>query len=366
MKIAYLGIWDVYTPSGVCNKIAMQMEGMERLGHNVAGFFVSPAGVKPLVPVQAVEHCSSAKGYALVLQRARAVQSLAPELAAWSPDLIYFRHCVYVPGLASLLKPYPYISEINSCELKEFRNTRSALAYQYVKYTRRRLTVPARLLNCVSPEIEQSERADGRRSTHVMANGIIADALPFYDSSSNGGPVVGFIGSPGYPWHGVDEICLLAGLAQMQGFQFHIIGVPAEEVSLDGRLPDNVIFKGFLSGDALEQAYREMDVALDTVSLHRKQMDETSSLKLREYLARGIPVILPHKDPDIRGDHPFVLPLPNCPGNLVDNSQQVSDFIELARSNAELRRLAHEFACLELDLVEKFRQMFVHLEGVDA
>ena len=122
MKIAYLAMWDIYTPSGVCNKISMQMEAMQRLGHEVAGFFVTPAGTDALVPVRAVAHFTAGKGKLVVLQRALALRHLSRELAAWAPDLVYFRHCVYVPGLARMLKDYPYISEINSCEPKEFSN----------------------------------------------------------------------------------------------------------------------------------------------------------------------------------------------------------------------------------------------------
>ena len=67
------------------------------------------------------------------------------------------------------------------------------------------------------------------------------------------------------------------------------------------------------------------DVALGSLALHRNKMEETSSLKVREYLAYGLPVILAGRDSDFRTEVPFILRLPNCEGSL-------TPYVELVRS----------------------------------
>jgi len=43
---------------------------------------------------------------------------------------------------------------------------------------------------------------------------------------------------------------------------------------------------------------KRADVAIGALATYRKGMKETSTLKVREYLAYGLPVILDHHDPD--------------------------------------------------------------------
>ena len=40
-------------------------------------------------------------------------------------------------------------------------------------------------------------------------------------------------------------------------------------------------------------------LAVSTLALHRKQMRQACALKTREYVARGLPFVIGHEDPDL-------------------------------------------------------------------
>ena len=66
------------------------------------------------------------------------------------------------------------------------------------------------------------------------------------------------------------------------------------------------------------------DVAIGTLSLHTKQMEEACPLKVREYLAWGLPVIIGYKDTEFPApDTAFLLQLPNNPTNVHDHLDQI-------------------------------------------
>jgi len=52
-------------------------------------------------------------------------------------------------------------------------------------------------------------------------------------------------------------------------------------------------------------------LAVGSLALHRKSLEETAELKLREYCARGIPFFFAGFDPDFGGDFGFALSIPS-------------------------------------------------------
>lgn len=56
-------------------------------------------------------------------------------------------------------------------------------------------------------------------------------------------------------------------------------------------LEDRVKFYGYLFGDELDRLFDKIDIGVDYLSPSRDQIKVSSSLKTREYLSRGIPII---------------------------------------------------------------------------
>ena len=74
------------------------------------------------------------------------------------------------------------------------------------------------------------------------------------------------------------------------------------------------------------------DVAIGTLALHRKQMDEACPLKVRRYLEFGLPVLLGYRDTDLDSlDAWWLLRLPNTESNVLSSLQEIESFVQGVR-----------------------------------
>ena len=76
-------------------------------------------------------------------------------------------------------------------------------------------------------------------------------------------------------------------------------------------LERNIIFHGFKSGEELNKIFDDTHIAIGSLGVHRKDLKYASTLKVREYMARGIAFIISHIDEDIDKNFPFFLKLPS-------------------------------------------------------
>ncbi len=121
-------------------------------------------------------------------------------------------------------------------------------------------------------------------------------------------------------WHGYDRLIEGLSVYYKQGGKRHIVlhmvGIGPEvprlqQLANDLGLSAQVIFHGMLNGDALDAIYNESSVAVETLAMHRKGDIISSSLKTREYLAKGLPFIYATQiDVFPYNDYPYALHLP--------------------------------------------------------
>lgn len=103
-------------------------------------------------------------------------------------------------------------------------------------------------------------------------------------------------------WHGYDR--LINGLKNYynsggkENINIHIIGngnenVINELISLTQKndLGDKVIFYGKKTGKELDEIYNKCLLGVDTLARHRTKIDYNSTLKGKEYLAKGLPIV---------------------------------------------------------------------------
>jgi len=103
-------------------------------------------------------------------------------------------------------------------------------------------------------------------------------------------------------WHGYDRF--IEGLHNYkenggtEKIVFHVVG-PEGDGSLSEyqslvkkySLEENVVFHGTMFGDALAELFDRCDVAVACIAGYRKKFKKSSELKIREYMASGIPFI---------------------------------------------------------------------------
>lgn len=99
-------------------------------------------------------------------------------------------------------------------------------------------------------------------------------------------------------WHGYDRF--IEGLGEYyknggkENVVFHMVGYVSQEMknlAEKYHLDNHIVFHGLKSGEALEKIYNSCSLGVDVLGGHRKNYPLSSSLKSREYAARGIPVV---------------------------------------------------------------------------
>jgi glycosyltransferase involved in cell wall biosynthesis len=130
-------------------------------------------------------------------------------------------------------------------------------------------------------------------------------------------------------WHGYDRI--LKGLATYKpklsrDFVIEIVGDGVEKNKLEKlvsmlSLNKKVTFHGFQKGKELEELYDNADIGIGSLAIHRKGLEYASELKLREYGAIGLPMVLAAQDPVFNEQLSFVHKVPLSEKNI--------DFYEL-------------------------------------
>jgi len=101
-------------------------------------------------------------------------------------------------------------------------------------------------------------------------------------------------------WHGYDRIIEGMGKYYTDGGKrdivLNLVGEGAELEKYKGltekyKLSEKVLFYGFLNGKALDQIYDKSDIGLDALGRHRVGVYYNSTIKGKEYVAKGLPII---------------------------------------------------------------------------
>lgn len=146
--------------------------------------------------------------------------------------------------------------------------------------------------------------------------------------------------------HGLDRV--LRGMADYtrksdaNPVTLHVVGdgpaVPGlVELAEELGVAERVRFHGMRSGAELDALFDAADVALDSLAIHRLSLPGSSSLKAREYCARGIPFVLASDDADFPPELDFVHRIPSDESAL-DVSALVSFHEQLRRTHSEVHR----------------------------
>jgi len=331
MRIAYvmLNVMRRLMEGGVGKKSLSQVQLWQELGNSAHLFITSPADMR--IPEASVFSFRLAPnpvpGVGFVAgeaARRQALLRLLEDVAAYRPDIIYLRFGSLAYPLRPLFDIAPVVLEVNTNDVEEFRQ-RGALRYLLNLWMRKPLLEHAAGLAAVSREIAQLPSvAKFRRPTLVLGNGIDFRNYQPFPSPRNPSPRLVFSGTPQLPWHGVDKLIFLA--REYPDLQIDIIGYSPDALEMK-HIPANVTVRGFLVGEEYRRAMSKADVGVGTLALHRKKMEEGSPLKVREYLAYGLPVVIGYQDTDLEDiSADFILRIPNSQDNVVANAGLIRDF----------------------------------------
>lgn len=165
----------------------------------------------------------------------------------------------------------------------------------------------------VTPELwRYATGAPGRGATPIVyPNGIdlsAIDALP--ERSIDRDLAAVFVASKFFRWHGLEKLIEASrGYTGTSKFDVHLVGtLSGDQEALLSKTPRSAVTfhqHGTLYGKDLESLASACDVGIGSLDLKSKDMEEACTLKIREYLAWGLPVYACHRDSGLPADFEF-------------------------------------------------------------
>ena len=351
MKIAYFIHWDTSRESGVLQKVKSQLGAWQTMGHQVKLFALSPSeqvwSQLDHIPVEVVAGSRSGRFF-----KSSRIGCLMRD---WKPDLIYVRFFIYYPFFTGIAKRFPIFFEFNTNDIDEYRLTFPRYLYLYHRITRKHIISSATGLVFVTNEL--AEKPFNQHSHKiVIANGINLEDYPQLLAPNNSQPRLIFLGKPRQVWHGIDKVLWLA--KTHPSWHFDLIGPSVSDLE---EIPNNVSVHGYLDRIGYEQIISQADIAIGTLSLHLNRMQEACPLKVREYLAYGIPTVIGYQDTDFPDNVPFLLQLPSHPDNVIGHVSEIDEFV-----NEWCGKRVHRELVTKLDVKVKEEKRLKFLQHVSS
>lgn len=330
MRIAYVSInlaGDIIS-GGVGKKFLTQLRLWKKLGHE-GRLFLTSARSHDLPDATVLAFGKTTRlpllgRVTLEVSRSRRLVDLIHAVQDYQPDIIYFRYGLYTWPLQMLAGIAPLVVELNTVDVAEYRH-RGAFLWLLNQMTRSITFRSAHGLVSVSHEIASHPSvAHFGKPMKVISNGMDVEAFEPLPAPQNQRPRLVFVGTPGSLWHGVDKLVELARMRP--SLDIDIIGYRPEDLGL-GVLPANLHLHGFLTKEQYRQFLAGADVGVGTIALHRNLMEEASTLKVREYLGHGIPVLIGYEDTDLSAANlDYVLQIPNLEDNVQSAAAEIETF----------------------------------------
>ncbi|THB64920.1 MAG: hypothetical protein D6B26_04375 [Spirochaetaceae bacterium] len=198
----------------------------------------------------------------------------------------------------------------------------------------------------------------------VITNGVEVDSIPEYPAAEFDGKKLNlvFASTRFFSWQGLDR--LLAGLQQYKGsvsIELVLLGLLENkekqliELINDDKSNVDIVCPGYVTGKEKDKAYAKANLAIASLGLFRKRMEEACARKTREYIAGGLPFIYAYYDPDVPEKSDFAMCLSNDESPI--NIDAVIEFAGRMAEQPELPAVMRTFAREHLDWQVKTRQM---------
>jgi glycosyltransferase involved in cell wall biosynthesis len=349
MRIAYFAYISGGGHSGVYHKVVGQAAAWQRQGHHVRAFILTRdepevwrAGLKS----------AHVQQFAGPLSRLVSMSRLSAGVRAYRPDLVYLRYFPFYPTMLTFLLRMPVVVEVNTDDLTEFV-LGSRLRSTYNGLSRGVILGRARAIVFVTQELSASPSFSRFSSRHeVITNGVDLAEYPELPLPHGGRPRLAFVGSAGQPWQGFDKVARMAALRPE--WAFDIVGAPDP-----GGSATNITWHGTLDRAGVLATLAEAHVGIGTLALHRKKLEAASPLKVREYLAVGLPVLYAYDDADLEGLGEYSLRIANDETNVEDELDHID---RLVSASMDLR--VPRSSIQHLDVSAKERQRLELFEAV--
>ena len=225
-------------------------------------------------------------------------------------DVLYIRGIPNDPFVGHFLDrcPAKVVFEINSVQLYERLLQKRPWVGWYEEFFTRRALPKASGFVAVSRSVGDyyAKLTNFKLPSLVLGNGFEVKSVSLRNPPPFDGKHLRMIVTANYAiWHGIDRV--IAGLAAYTGhleLSLSIVGsgpILGELKLQVNRLniADRVSFLGEIYGEQLDELFDQSHLAIGALAIHRKKLESASAIKIREYLARGIPFLISGFDDDL-------------------------------------------------------------------
>lgn len=368
MKILYLinSNGDA-SQHGVYKKVLHEKECFEKLGHEVKliVFHTSPIGF-PKSDAEFISLNDNNNSILGKISSGRKLNKMVIEAAKnEKPDIIYFRDRGAILNFFDKLSEIaPVFVEVQSNVIEENKVTNKK-RYMLEAILKRSYYKSVTAFVCITNELYKNEIRYNDKPGFILGNGILKEDLGFAKKKDINDKInLIFVISPGLPWHGTERLIRSFNNAPNKDkFVIHIVG----EEDRFGVENDQIKFYGVVNDkQKLDDLFKISDIGVGTLALYTKNMKEAAPLKVRHYIAKGLPVIIAYDDVDITDSKYFVLKFANDDTDL--------DFISIeqfykrtneSRRNGDISLYATE-DLLWMNKIKQLNYFISSIYGIDT
>jgi hypothetical protein len=158
-----------------------------------------------------------------------------------------------------------------------------------------------------------------------------------------------FVASDPSPWHGLER--LVKSLFAYRGPVSIILDVVGDQRRAAGEIDREgtaeIRYHGTLRGADLDAIAVKANLAIASLGLYKKKLRQACVLKVRDYLARGLPIVYGYDDVDLPQGAPFALQVPNSEALL--DVDAIIQFASMMSSSEGMADEIRAFAQKKLD-----------------
>lgn len=194
---------------------------------------------------------------------------------------------------------------------------------------------------------------DGRPAINIT-NGVDVEALPLHRQPDNGNEIHLLALASMSCWQGYDR--LIRSLAAWKGQEkvvLHLAGMEGDgslaawlKLAEELGVASNVRFEGELHGKALDDMVDRCDIGVGSLAIYKRKVQKVITLKLREYMARGLPFLYAEEVTDEAWEPAFCLQVPNDDSAI--DMGDVVEFVHRVRDDADISCRMRAYASAHL------------------
>lgn len=304
MKILHAAlIYDFYSASGIVNQMYDELQSAKEIGINFDVKVFSPSHKIPdkykelFVFVHNYE--SKNKINSWINYRKKYYSWL--ESQSDCVDCYILRYSTYDPFqyffIKNSKKPVYLVHHTKELDELHLLGIKGILASYFDRFWGNKAIRLSTGIIAVTNELinyEKNRINDSNKRSIVYPNGIKIKNNYINDRRGEI-PEILFVASFFYNWHGLDILIDEAKRSNLN-FLIHIVGDINHKDAQNLKADKKFIYHSKLSLDEIDNLSERCWIALGSFALYRKNLEEASTLKVREYLNNGLPVYSGHFD----------------------------------------------------------------------